>query len=417
MQNDLQQLCVKLQGLQATRIITQKTATVISKLISQKIFSIPPSLWAQINQVAKQYQQTIYTVMLTAFLCLARKFSDDYDNNTIVIGCPVAGRIGAEEMKSVMGYFLNNIILVVKDLKIHAPKNVLFEQIKEAIEDARSFEHLPFHLLVAKLTNQQQRSIHQHPIFDIFFNYRHNLDFPKIEIPDVRSTITQLTINDAFNFACTIDETDNGTLITIDYNANQYSVQLIDEIIAVYLKLLKSISNETDNVRNEMNVLGHQIHRDLLSGSVIDIIVQQSAMLTDKFDAFCYSNQTITYQQIYHMIYMLSKQIKQFYLQNNCQSIRADTIIPICADSNTIIVPLLAVQLTGAAYAPIDPKNSITMIAQLVQDIGATIIIGQENDLCLSIPTLSLIHFSSMNNQQTGIYGTERSRIDHLNRK
>ncbi|VDK64572.1 unnamed protein product [Onchocerca ochengi] len=417
LENDLQQLCVKLQGLQATRIVTQKIATVTSKLISQKILSIPASLWMQINQAAKRYQQTVYTVMLTAFLCLIRKFSDDYDNNTIVIGCPIAGRIGAEEMKSVMGYFLNNIILIVKDLEINAPNNVLFEQVKEAIQDARSFEHLPFHLLVAKLTYQQQRSIHQHPIFDIFFNYRHNLDFPEIEIPNVRSTIKQLTINDAFNFACTIDETDNGTLITIDYNANQYSIQFIEQIITVYLKLLKSISNESDNVRNKISDLEHKIHRDIFSGSVIDIIMQQSTILADKFNAFCYSHQTITYQQIYDKIYMLSKQIKQFYLQNNCRSIRADTIIPICADSNAIIVPLLAVQLTGAAYAPIDPKNSITMIAQLVQDIGATIIIGQENDLGLNIPTLSLIHFSSMNNQKTSIYDAEKSKIDYLNLK
>ncbi|KAL3990186.1 Beta-ketoacyl synthase N-terminal domain family protein [Acanthocheilonema viteae] len=417
MQNDLQRLCAKLQGLQATRIVAQKTAIMASKLISQKTFEIPPSLWAQIIRTAKQYQQTIYTVMLTAFLCLVRKFSDDYSNNTIVIGCPVSGRVDTEEMKSVIGYFLNNIILIVRDFKMNATNSILFEQVKEAIQEARSFEHLPFHLLVAKLSHHR-RHIQQHPIFDIFFNYRHNLDFPKIEISDVRSTITQLTTNDAFDFACTIDEIEEGTLITIDYNVNQYSIQLIDEMIAVYFKLLKSISsNQSDSGRNVMNDLECKTYQDVLSGSVIDIIEQQS-VLTDKLTAFCYPHQTITYRQMYGMIHMFSKKIKQFYLQNTCESIRADTIIPICADSNAIIVPLLAVQLAGAAYAPIDPANSTTMIMQLVQDIGASIIIVQRNDLGLNIPALSLIHFLSLDcHQQSCIYDIEGWLMDHLNEK
>lgn len=415
MQDDLQRLSSKLQELQATRIVTQKIAIVTSKLINQKTFAISASLWSQINRTAKQYQQTVYTVMLTAFLCLVRKFSDDYDNDTIVIGCPVSGRVGAEEMKSVMGYFLNNIILIVKNFKTNAPNNVLFDQVKEAIQTARSFEHLPFHLLVAKLSHQR-RHIDQHPVFDIFFNYRHNLDFPKIEISDVRSTITQLTTNDAFNFACTIDETDKETLITIDYNTNYYSVQLIDQMIAVYFKLLRSISSQSDRVGNEMNNLECKIHRDILSGSLIDIIEQQS-MLTDKLIAFCYLHQTITYQQMYGMIRIFSKKIKQFYLQNNCENIRADTIIPICADSNAIIVPLLAVQLTGAAYAPIDPANSTTVILQLVKDIGASIIIVQKNDLDLDIPTLPLIYFPLLDGQQSYICDAKERKTDHLEDK
>ncbi|EJW84931.1 hypothetical protein WUBG_04158 [Wuchereria bancrofti] len=377
--DDLKRLCAKLQQFHATQIITHKTTIMITKLIKQKIFKLPSSLWAQINQTAKHYQQTVYTVMLTAFLCLIRKFSNDYDNDTIVIGCP---------------------------------------QVREAIQDARSFEHLPFHLLVANLSYQRQyTTTNQHPIFNIFFNYRHNLDFPKIEIANVKSTIIQLTTNDAFDFAFTIDETnDNGTLITINYNANQYSNQLIDEMITVYFKLLKSISGKFDDcIRNEMYDLKCKMyhHCDILSGSLIDVIKEQS-MHTDKLTAFCNSYQTITYQQMYNMICVFSKQITQFYLQNNCESIRADTIIPICADSNAIIAPLLAVQLIGAAYAPIDPANSTTMIAQLVQEIGATIIIiVQENNLNLDIPILTLKQFATFANQQSCI----EWNMDYFNKK
>uniref|UniRef100_A0A0R3RGQ9 Fatty acid synthase n=1 Tax=Elaeophora elaphi TaxID=1147741 RepID=A0A0R3RGQ9_9BILA len=413
-ENDLQRLCAKLHGLQATRIVAQKTAIIRSKLISHKTLSMPALLWAQINRTAKQYQQTVYTIMLAAFLCLIRKFSDDYGNGTIVIGCPVTGRIGAEEMKSVMGYFLNDIILIVKDFKMNSAKNVLFEQVKEAIQEARSFEHLPFHLVVAKLSHQR-RHIQQHPIFDIFFNYRHNLDFPKIKIPDVKSTITQLSTNDAFNFACTIDETDGGTLITIDYNVNQYSVQLIDEMITEYFKLLKSISSQCDDTRSVVNVLECKSHQDVLSRSVIDIIVQQS-MLTDKLAAFCLSSQTITYGQMYAMVHKFSRKIEQFYLQNNCENIRVDTVIPICADSNAIIVPLLAVQLTGATYAPIDPTNSATIIMQLVQQIGASVIIVQENNLGLNIPALQLTHFPLLYcHRQLRIDELIEWKTDHLN--
>ncbi|VDO10805.1 unnamed protein product, partial [Brugia timori] len=292
-----------------------------------------------------------------------------------------------------------------------------------AIQDARSFEHLPFHLLVANLsTEQRQFATNQHPIFNIFFNYRHNLDFPKIEISNVKCSIKQLTTNDAFDFAFTIDEindNDNGPLITINYNANQYSNQLIDQMIAVYLKLLKSICSKNDCIQNEMyNFKCKMHHCDILSGSAIDIIKQQ-AIHTDKLIAFCNSYQTIiTYQQLYEMIDVFSKQITQFYLQNSCENIRADTIIPICADSNAIIAPLLAVQLIGAAYAPIDPANSSTMIAQLVHDIGATIIIVQETNLNLNIPMLNMEQFAAFTNQQQQQQtDTKNWKMNYCNKK
>uniref|UniRef100_A0A915Q055 Fatty acid synthase n=1 Tax=Setaria digitata TaxID=48799 RepID=A0A915Q055_9BILA len=396
-QKDLQRLCTKLHGLQATRIVVQKvqeSATMAEKEINQRTFPISAKLWTQISQKAKQCQQTTHTIMLAAFLCLIRKFSDDYTNNTVVIGCPVSGRTATREMKSVIGYFLNNIILVVKDLKINAPSSVLLQQISEAFQDARSFEHVPFHLLVAKIITYEQRNIHQHPIFEIFFNYRHNLEFPRIEISNVRSTITQLTTNNAFNFACTIDETDDETLVTFDYNARYYSSQLINEMSAVYLKFLTSISRKCDSkTSNWFTDLEYRSYLDVSSRTLINIIEQQSK-LTNKLIAF---NQTfITYGELYRMIYIFSYQIEQFYLQNNGESIRPDTVIPICADSDSIIVSLLAVQLTGAAYAPIDPANCYTKILQLVQYIGASIIIVQEDNLSLDIPTIQLTKLQSL---------------------
>ncbi|VDN04646.1 unnamed protein product [Thelazia callipaeda] len=416
-QNDLHYLCEKFDGLQATRIITHETQiSSNSKLIKRKVFVIPELLWSKIIRTAKQCQHTVYTIMLTAFLCLIQEFCTDYHQmHNIVIGCAVSGRSEAEEMKSVIGYFLNNIVLFVNDFQLNTSAKILFQKVAEAIQNARKFEHIPFHILVAKLNNQQ-RNLQQHPIFDIFFNYRHNLDFPKMEMANVESSISQLTNNnDAFNFACTIDETDQGTQISLDYNSRLYSNQLTDAIIRQYLKLLKSLTNENDKTlyasnmhidselpenskkKSRLSVNYRQDLRSIISYQDLPMlknlisIISQQCILSANYAALCKSHgNNISYREMYKLIEQFCKQIKQFYLQNIGESIRADTVIPICANSNTIILPLLAVQLTGAAYAPIDPVNTSNVIEQLVKHINGAIIIVDNDDLDLNIPVLSL---------------------------
>lgn len=89
----------------------------------------------------------------------------------IVIGCPVSGRFN-KQISSIIGYFLNNMILSVNPKKLwsYDQKN-LINYIKKRVEKANYYSEIPFHKAVA-LLQDKRLTVKQNPIFQVnFFLY------------------------------------------------------------------------------------------------------------------------------------------------------------------------------------------------------------------------------------------------------
>lgn len=108
-------------------------------------------------------------MLLTAFLKtvdLWRENSTDRSSK-IVIGCPISGRFN-EQISSLIGYFLNNIILSVNPKKIWSnEKKSLIDYIKKKVDKANRYSKVPFHKAVALLQDKRQLTDKQNPVFQV----------------------------------------------------------------------------------------------------------------------------------------------------------------------------------------------------------------------------------------------------------
>uniref|UniRef100_A0A914ZMZ4 Fatty acid synthase n=3 Tax=Parascaris TaxID=6254 RepID=A0A914ZMZ4_PARUN len=372
LEHDLKIVCNRLKDSRATRILKDRSISAGAFVNTEKYsFFLPPFLKRRLKEQIALLNTTEYVLMLSAFICLMRKYSDDFVTDEVVIGSVVSGR-PFQEMNSIIGYFLNNIVIKVNGIKACAHTSEIIRAVEDAVNEARCFEHVPFHQIVGELG--QQRNHNDNPLFEVYFNYRHNLDFPVVEIPDTRTTVCQHTSNTIFDFSCTIDETQKGLKITFDYNSSSYYSETIVELAKEYMRYIAEFDERQEDIPRvhrtgifTQDVPGHY--------SMSTILVQQSNM-SSSLIAIDDKQSTETYATLVKKASRIAFVLKQAYLQHQSEPIRADSIVPICMDPNKALIPIVAVLLTGAAYAPLDPENAVNWNAELLANINPACVIS-----------------------------------------
>uniref|UniRef100_A0A915DTM1 Condensation domain-containing protein n=1 Tax=Ditylenchus dipsaci TaxID=166011 RepID=A0A915DTM1_9BILA len=129
---------------------------------SSFVFQVPVELVAKLNEACGEMCASQYTLFLTAFSrCLDVWRENREDCNELVIGCAVSGR-EHHQLADLIGYFLNNRGC---------------GRGKERAQQAKKFEDVPFHRAVAMMRARPHVEQGLNPVFQTFFNYRHNLEF------------------------------------------------------------------------------------------------------------------------------------------------------------------------------------------------------------------------------------------------
>lgn len=376
LEHDLKIVCNRLKDSRATRLLKDRSTSAGAFVNTQQYsFFLPPFLRRRLTEQIALLNTTEYVLMLSAFICLMRKYSDDFVSDEVVIGSAVSGR-PFQEMNSIIGYFLNNIVIKVNDVKACAHTREIIRAVEEAVNEARCFEHVPFHRIVAELG--QQRNHNGNPLFEIYFNYRHNLEFPVVEIPDTKTTVYQHTSNTIFDFSCTIDETPKGLKITFDYNSSAYYSETILELANEYMRYIAEFGEGQEDIPRTHHI--GIFTQDIPGHYCMDTILVKQSSISSSMIAIDDKQSAETYATLVRKASLIAFALKQRYLQHQSESIRADSIIPICMDPNKALIPIVAVLLAGAAYAPLDPENTVNWNAELLANIKPACVISNMID-------------------------------------
>lgn len=259
---------------------------------------------------------TPYILWLIAFARTVNRWKQDWESSHLIIGCPVSGR-PYSHLENLIGYFLNNIILIIPTA------NISFQNVKKSFDDAIAYQDVPFHLLVSKI--QQNRVANLHPIFQIYFNFRQNLDFPKVEIEGLGTSVDQLTMNRIFEFSCTIDELKDGTYrVLYEYNPKLFKKDTISSFGNDYLNDLCNLvglkkSSKTDFSMQIFEFPKFSIYKNLLYQS----------SLTPHNIAITYPNGSIeNYSTLIQKIEFYAQKVYLWHFSTTGTLIHTDDVIP-----------------------------------------------------------------------------------------
>ena len=386
----------KLDGVIPIQLRTDSPETLeITSSGASKEFVIDKNTTAKLKILAKKQKATLFMVLLAGFNALLKRHTSQED---ICIGVPVAGR-EHEGLDQLIGFFVNT--LPIRTLvKGNSKFDDLLNDVKVNTLEAFEHGHVPFSEIV-KLSDDF-RIAGRNPIFQVLFVMQNNetseLNFDGLETKALK--VSQQTAG--FELTLEIKETQDQLHGMFVYQTSLFSPATIAHMSEHFIQLFKSITIDAQKTINDINLLSAQerdfvlnngknfsLPLELSESTIVNLIDEQVKLFPEK-TAVHFNDEGLTYAEL-----DLQANIVANHLID--KGVKRNTFVLICLDNSPqMIVGILGIIKSGAAYVPLDPLIPKDRIQYILEDTNASWIITdneteafvQENFSALNILTL-----------------------------
>ncbi|HEU5226877.1 MAG TPA: amino acid adenylation domain-containing protein, partial [Ktedonobacteraceae bacterium] len=342
-------------------------------------FSFSRALSTRLKALSQQEGVTLFMTLLAALQTLLFRYSGQTD---IVVGTPIAGRTRIE-VERLIGFFINTLVLRA-DLSGNPRFKELLLQVREMTLAAYSHQDLPFEKLVEEL--QLERSLSQSPLFQVLFVLQN------ISPRDTNTLLASqglslepLEISSGtakFDLAFELVETPEDLAGHVEYNTDLFEAMTIQRMIGHYKVMLESIVADPEQCVTTLSLLTPAENMQLLQewNSAYEALPQyqclhslfeeQAEKMPDKV-AVVFEGQQLTYQELDERANRLAHLLLH-------HGIGPKHLIGLCLPRTPdLVIGLLAILKTGAAYVPLDPTYPRERLAFTVQDARLTLVLTQ----------------------------------------
>jgi amino acid adenylation domain-containing protein len=316
------------------------------------------ALTGSIFAVAKQYNVTFFSVLMSALFVLVRKYNYD-EGDDLLIGTDTMGRTHPK-LSTQIGYFLNVLpcrlgiqdAMTFADLLAATHKNLL------EVYDHQTY---PIDTIVSRKQPSGQFSIYN--ILVLFQNFNEPLGFDGV-LPGLDTHTTEIEngtcLNDLlFEFALR----DEKLVLKVKYNTALYDEQYISDICQHLELVFEQLTFDPQMLIKHTKLLNRADHKLLLE-QMSECKVEWPSETNDLVTAFeqqvnkCPSNTAIisgdlrlSYQDLNERANQVADWLRNVY------AVRSNDLVGVCTGRNEcLIIGILGILKAGAAYVPIDPE-------------------------------------------------------------
>jgi len=340
-------------------------------------FICPTNILTKLRQLSNESNTTLYVTLLSAFLVLLRKYTQQED---ITIGTPVANR-NRSEVEQLIGLFVNTIVLR-NEVKGDQTFLELMEHVKTNTIDAFAHQNVPFELLVDALS--VERSMSYSPLFQVMFVLQESLSKVNDNIADLSVSEVDYDFKIAkFDLTLELQETSDGLQGTFEYNTDLFNSETIKRLATHYLNLLEDILlHKGEKSVTEYQYLSKQTRNQILNDwCPATASPDRSKCLHELFETTCNNfpnNTAITYNDDYLTYQELNEKANRLAHQLIELGIKPDDLVGIYLNrSPHIVISILGVLKAGSAYVPIDPSSPIERVRFIMNDSNAKLLLTE----------------------------------------
>ncbi|XLS29490.1 non-ribosomal peptide synthase/polyketide synthase [Flavobacteriaceae bacterium M23B6Z8] len=365
-------------------------------------YSIDSSLSEAINAYAKEEGCTLFMVLLTAFKILLYRYTNQDD---ICVGTPVANRT-QHSIENLIGYFINTLALR-SDLSGNPDFKTLLQQIRQTTLEGYDHQMVPFEKVVERVVSS--RDLRVSPLFQVMFVLQNTADISdQIELEgleEVKKYETE-TVSSKFDITLTATESDEGIQLELEYCTAIFEKSRMERMLLHYERLLAHIISNPEASIDNFSILTPAEENQLLNNfagshlayprksSVVDLFEKQ-VKSTPEAIALSFGETQLSYKE-------LNKRVNQLASYLIKKGIGENSFVGICLDrSADLLIAVLGVIKTGAAYVPIDTSYPEERIAFMLSDTNAAYLItNSQKDYDQKIlKELSLIQIDRIDKQ------------------
>ncbi|MCF6442983.1 amino acid adenylation domain-containing protein [Pseudoalteromonas luteoviolacea] len=361
-------------GLQLDNPRPKNKGNTGARLTSNLSFEVAKGL----DKLSSCHQLTPFMLIHAALSLVLARHSNQHD---IVIGTPVANRLQTE-VESLIGFFVNTLVLRV-DTSIKT-LDAFLNHVRQVNLDAQSHQELPFEQLVELL--KVPRSQAYTPLFQIMLTM--NSDYGVLQqdtpfsLPGVSlSTLSSTRVVSRFDIEIDVQIDSNGVQLTWTWDKALFDKSRIAQLDDHFCRLLSQLSKiEEDLSLNQLTLLSddeiHYLHSlnnnsvDYPKKQCIHELFEYWTQASPDAVAVTYNGTSLTYGQLERRANRLAR-----YLRDR-HTIAPDTLVGLCVErSIDMVVGILAILKSGAAYLPLDPSYPDSRLQFMVSDANLGIVL------------------------------------------
>ncbi|MBO7936061.1 amino acid adenylation domain-containing protein [Streptomyces sp. S9] len=337
---------------------------------------IDPELHQRLTDLARASGASLFMVLQAGLAALLTRLGAGDD---IPLGSPIAGRTD-QALDHLIGFFVNTLVLRT-DTSGNPTFTQLIQRVRETSLAAYAHQDVPFEYLVELLN--PTRTLSHHPLFQTMLALQ-NAPEAHFQLPDLTIDINPGRTGTAkFDLFISLAEQrgehgePQGITGAIEYSSDIYDPPTVQNLFHRWTQLLDAATTHPDRPLNHFDLLSAEEHRQLLDtwqGTETDTEVGE-ALLPARFaeqaaetpDAVAViagdtSNTSLTYAELNRSANRLAHALLR-------RGAGPERVVALALPRSTdLVVALLAVLKTGAAYLPLDPDHPAGRIEYVVED-------------------------------------------------
>jgi amino acid adenylation domain-containing protein len=350
--------------------LDRKRPAMRSRNGARQTLRIEPKLYSQIKTVGARQGATLFHTLLAAFEVLMFRLSGQ---NDLVVGVPIAGQSELEN-----DHLVAHCVATLP-LRCRMDPNATFTQflkdLRATFLEGQAHPNVTFGSLLSKLTIERDMS--RPSLVSVVFNIDRigaTFDFGDISLKRVETPKRFLT----FDLNVNVIDSGHDLLIECDYNSDILEADTIRRWLGHMSTLLGAIVRDAEQTIGRIDILGAEERRQLLVDwnrtdlplpaiQVMHRLVEQQVDRTPDMEAVLAADARLTYRELDRRANQLARRLRA------CGAGPGDMVGVCLPRTSELIIALLAVLKTGAAYVPLDPNYPVDRIGFMLQDARAKV--------------------------------------------
>jgi aspartate racemase len=347
---------------------------------SLETLRLTPELVAGLRRLGQQTASTAFMTLLSGFALVLGRLAGQDD---VVVGFPIAGRT-RPEAEPLIGLFVNTLVLRA-DLSGDPSVRELLGRVSQRALEAYAHQDVPFERLVEEL--KPERDLSRSPVFQVMFNLT---QVPEdVELPgrigpawDLETPAPRLETK--FDLTLNAWQNSSGIGLILEYNADLFDRTtarrmlehlrvVLDAMVADPAQPITTLSLLTAAEREHMLVGWNRTESPYPADACVHQLIEAQVARTPNSVAAELEGAGLTYRELDARANQLGRVLLG-------RGAGPGVLVGICLErSIEMLVALLAVLKTGAAYVPLDPTYPDNRLAFMLADSGAGVLITQES--------------------------------------
>jgi amino acid adenylation domain-containing protein len=341
----------------------------------------PREVTDRVDQFGRRHGATLFMTALTCLVTMLQRYTGESD---ISVGTQVAGR-DQVELEDMVGLFINTIVLRL-DAAGDPTAAGLLERVRDTVRAALGHEAMPIEQLITLL--KPERDLSRNALFSVNFIFQRsfitNASYGEYALVDIPSQSAGALYD--LNFFMV--ERPEGWRTSCEYNTDLFDAGSVEAMLSCWGSVLANLPAEADRPLSRVSLLAPEVRRSLLkvdvsprpddqpSGIFPQDFAAQAARTPNEV-AVVAANGQLTYRALDEASNRLAHRLRK-------QGIGVGSLVGIGVDRTTeLLVTLLGVLKSGAAYVPLDPAYPRARLQQMIGDAGLALLLGDAASLAL----------------------------------